>query len=138
MTHRRSIMTKRMIGILALAGALVAHAPAVPGASYPERLVFDGNVLFNNMQTAPTQLPWSATSGPCTTSVAPLTFFTYTTAQLGTVHFTHNRTDVHPQLVDPFHLTSPRWDPQQLSPLNCKYASDAVVMNVTALDPWFQ
>ncbi len=42
-------MTKRMFGILALAGTLVAHASMAPAASYPERLVFDGNVLFNNM-----------------------------------------------------------------------------------------
>ncbi len=133
-------MTKRMFGILVLAGALAAggFSQMASGASYPERLVFDGNVLFNNMQTAPTQLPWAATSGPCTTSVAPLTFFTYSTTDFGTVHMTHNKTNMNPMLVDPFNLNNPRWDPQQLSPLNCKYSADAVVMNVTALDPWFQ
>jgi len=128
-------MTKRMFGILALAGSLIAAAaaPTVHGASYPERLVFDGNVLWNNMQTFPTQLPWAG-SGPCTTSVAT----TLTTADLGTVYFTHNKTNADPRLVDPFNLTNPRWDPQQMSPLNCKYSSDAVVMNVTSLNPWFE
>ena len=127
-------MTKRMFGTLALALALVATAPRARAASTPERIVFDGNVLFNNAQTVGTPLPWAATSGPCTTGVA----FTYTTTQLGTVHFTRNRTNVDPQLTAPFNLTAPRWDPQQLSPLNCKYATDAVVLNVDALDPWFE
>ena len=128
-------MTKGMFGILALAGTLIASAaPPARAASHPERLVFDGNVLWNNMQTAPTQLPWAATSGPCTLGVA----MTYSTTQLGTVHFTHNRTNADPMLTAPFNLNNPRWDPQQLSPLNCKYSSDAAVMNVTALDPWFQ
>jgi hypothetical protein len=126
-------MTKRILGILALVGALGAASSAW-AASYPERLAFDGNVLYNNMQTVPTQLPWSATSGPCTTGVA----INYTTTDLGTVYFTHNKTNADPKLVDPFNLTTPRWDPQQLSPLNCKYSSDAVVMSVGTLDPWFQ
>lgn len=128
-------MTKRMFGILALAGTLVGSAaPSARAASYPERLVFDGNVLWNNMQAAPTQLPWGATSGPCTLGVA----MTYSTTQLGTVHFTRNRTNADPMLTAPFHLTSPRWDPQQLSPLNCDYSTDAVVLDVASLDAWFQ
>ena len=131
-------MTKRMFGILALAGTLIAAAPSAQGASYSERLVFDGNVLFNNMQTPPTQLPWASGAGACTTSVSPLTIISLSTVDLGTFYFTHNKTNANPMLVDPFNLTSPRWDPQQMSPLNAKYSGDATVMNVTSIDPWFQ
>ena len=128
-------MTKRMIATLALtvAAAVTAAGPA-GAASTPERIVFDGNVLWNNSQTGSTPLPYSAASGPCTTSVA----ITYNVTTLATTFFTHNRTDIDPKLVNPFNLTSPRFDPQLSSPLNAKYVGDAVVMNVTSLDPWFE
>jgi hypothetical protein len=116
-----------------LTGALLTAAAGLAGANTrPERIVFDGNILFNNSQDGITPLPWSANAGPCTTSVA----LTYSTSDLGTSFFTHNRTNLDPKLVDPFNLANPRWDPQQLSPANCKYAGDAVVMNVP--DPWFE
>lgn len=127
-------MLKRCLTILAVAGALAAAASHAPAASTPERIVFDGNVLWNNAATGTTPLPWATTSGPCTTTVA----FTYTTTQLGTSFFTHNRTDIDPKLVDPFNLSTPRWDPQLSSPLNAKYAGDAVVMDAKSLDPWFE
>ena len=115
--------------VLLLAAASIALA-----ASTPERLVFDGNLLFNNAQTAGTPLPYANAAGPCTLSTA----FTYSITDLATTYFTHNRTDVDPLLVAPYNLTAPRWDPQQLSPALCKYAGAAVVMDVTSLDPWFQ
>jgi len=116
-----------------LTGALLLAAAGLAGANTrPERIVFDGNLLWGNSQDGVTPLPWEATAGPCTTTVA----ITYTTANLGTSFFTHNHTNLDPKLVDPFNLTSPRWDPQQLSPANSKYAGDADVMNVP--DPWFE
>jgi hypothetical protein len=127
-------MTKRMIATLALTVAAAGLAGLAGAASTPERIVFDGNVLFNNIQTGTTQLPWSAATGPCTTGVA----ITYSVTQLGTSFFTHNRTNTDPKLVDPFNLTNPRWDPQLSSILNAKYATDAVVLNTTSLDPWFE
>jgi len=138
MTTWETNMTKRMIATLALTLAVVTAAGAALAASTPERIVFDGNVLWNNIQTGTTQLPYSTASGPCTTGVAPGTPITYNVTNLGTTFFTHNRTNVDPLLVDPYNLTSPRFDPQQLSILNSKYAGDAVVMNVTSLDPWFE
>ena len=115
-----------------LAGVLLsAAAVTVSANTRPERIVFDGNILWKNSQDGVTAFPWASTSGPCTTSVA----LTYSTTDLGTTFFTHNRTNIDPLLVDPFNLSTPRWDPQQLSPANCKYAGDAVVMNVP--DPWF-
>ena len=119
---------RRILRAALLLGALLpaAHLPA---NAANERLIFDGNVLWNNIQSGGVQLPWAATSGPCST-------FTYSTTDLGTTFFTHNRTNIDPKLVDPYNLASPRWDPQQLSPLNCKYAGDAVVMAVP--NPWFE
>ena len=132
------MLQKRILAILAVAGTLAAVSGTAIGASTPERLVFDGNVLWGNAATGTTPLPWATTSGPCTTGVAPGTPITFTTTQLGTTFFTHNRTDLDPKLVDPFNLTTPRWDPQLSSPLNAKYATDAVVMNAKSLDPWFE
>ena len=131
------MLQKRILAILAVAGTLATTAGPARAASTPERIVFDGNVLWANAATGTTPLPWANTSGPCTTGVAPGTPITYTTTQLGTVHFTHNRTDLDPRLVDPFNLTTPRWDPQLSSPLNAKYANDAVAMDSKALDSWF-
>jgi hypothetical protein len=122
------MMTRKVLTALALIGATFVAAAGVNAASTPERLVFDGNVLFNNQDG-----PYSSASGPCTTGVA----FTYNVTTLATVNFTHNRV-IDPKLVDPYNLLQPRWDPQQQSPLNCNYSGDAVVMNVTGLDPWFQ
>ncbi len=96
-----------------------------------ERIVFDGNILWNNAQTAGTPLPWDNTAGPCTTSTA----MTFTTKDMGTVFMTHNRTDLDPKLVDPYDVASPRWDVQQTSPALSKYVGDADVMAVP--DPWF-
>ena len=122
-------MMRRILTTLALIGATIAVAGAALAASTPERIVFDGNVLFNNAAG-----PYSSASGPCTTGVA----FTYNVTNLATVQFTRNRV-VDPKLVAPFNLLAPRWDPQQSSPLNCKYsASDVAVLNVTNLNPWFQ
>lgn len=131
------MLQKRILAILAVAGTLAAVSGTAIGASTSERLVFDGNVLWGNAASGTTPLPWATTSGPCTTGVAPGTPITFTTTQLGTTFFTHNRTDIDPKLVDPFNLTTPRWDPQVSSPLNAKYATDAVVMNAKSLDPWF-
>ena len=121
-------MMRRILATLVLIGAALAVAGGARAASTPERIVFDGNVLFNNAAG-----PYSTASGPCTTGVA----FTYNVTNLATVQFTHNRT-LDPKLIDPYNLLQPRWDPQQMSPLNCNYSGDAVVMNVTSLDPWFQ
>ena len=126
-------MTKGFLAVLAVA-SLVMTASLANAASTPERLVFDGNLLFNNAQTAGTPLPWAATAGPCTLSTAT----TFTTTDLGTTFFTHNRTNLDPLLVDAYNLTAPRWDPQQLSPANCKYSGHAVVMDVGSLGSWFQ
>jgi len=115
----------------ALVLALLIPAAAL-GNTRPERIVFDGNILFHNEQTAGTPLPYSATAGACTTSTA----FTYTTSDFGTTFMTHNHTTMDPKLVDPFNTTSPRWDVQQLSPAMSKYAGDAEVMTVP--DPWFE
>ena len=120
----------------ALMSILAVGFGSARAASTPERLVFDGNVLWNNAQTAGTPLPYGAASGPCTTSAPSI--FTYNVTQLATVHMTHNRSNVDPLLVAPHNLNSPRWDPQQQSPLNCNYATDAVVMDVDAVDPWFE
>jgi hypothetical protein len=123
-----------MLSILAVLAALAGAAPVADAASTPERLIFDGNLLFNNAQTAGTPLPYSTASGPCTLSVA----FTYNVTQLATTYFTHNRTNLDPKLFDPYNVNTPRWDPQQLSPLNSKYAGDAVIMAVGSLDPWLE
>jgi len=93
---------KRLLAILAVAGALAAAAGPASAASTPERLVFDGNVLWGNAQTGTTPLPYSTASGPCTTGVAPGTPITFTVTQLATTYFTHNRTDLDPKLVDIF------------------------------------
>jgi hypothetical protein len=121
-------MLKRSLAILALSGTLLAAA--VPGwsASTPERLLFDGNVLWNNSAG-----PFSSGSGPCTLSVAT----TLTVTQLGTTYFTHNLTTKDPLLTDPYNRTNPRWDPQAGSPLRAKYAGDAVVLDAKDLDSWF-
>lgn len=73
-------------------------------------------------------------SGPCTTGTA----FTYNVTSLATGFFLRNRTTIDPLLVNPYNVNAPRWDPQLLSPLNCNYVGDAVVLNVTSMDPWFQ
>ncbi len=127
----------RILAILAVAGSLAAAAGPANGASTPERLVFDGNLLWANAPTGTTAVPWGTESGACTTGVFPGTPITITTTQLGTTFFTHNRTNVSPNLVDPFNLTTPRWDPQLNSPVNAKYATDAVVMDSKSLDSWF-
>jgi hypothetical protein len=131
-------MKRMMLAAIALTAALACVSKPALANHTPDRLVFDGNVLWNNMQTPPTQLPWSAASGACTTSTAPIVSFTYSVTQLGTTHFTHNKTTLDPKLVDPYNLTNPNWTPQLLSPLLCKYTTDGVVMNVTGLDPFFQ
>jgi FlgD Ig-like domain len=128
MTTRENDMLKRQWRKLALIIAAAGFSQLAQAASTPERIVFDGNVLFNNSAGA-----YSSASGPCTTGVA----FTYTVTQLATTYFTRNRV-VDPMLIDPYNLNSPRWDPQQLSPLNCKYSADAVVLDAHALDAWFQ
>ena len=131
------MLQKRILAIVAVAAALATAAGPANGASTPERLVFDGNVLWGNSTTGAVPLPYSTASGPCTTGVAPGTPITFTVTQLATTYFTHNRTDLDPRLVDPFNLTTPRWDPQLSSPLNAKYATDAVVMDSRSLDTWF-
>ncbi len=122
-------MLKRSLAILALSGTLLAAAAPGWSASTPERLIFDGNVLWNNSAG-----PWSSGSGPCTLSVAT----TLTVTQLGTSYFTHNLTTKDPLLTDPYNRTNPRWDPQAASPLRAKYAGDAIVLNAKDLDPWFE
>ena len=124
-------MLKQTVTILAVSIALAAIGDPAGAASTPERLLFDGNVLFNNSSG-----PYSSASGPCTTDVA--TPITFSVTDLATTWFTHNTTGKDPLLVDPFNLTSPRWDPQLGSPLNAKYAGDAVVLDATELDPWFE
>lgn len=131
------MLQNKLLAILTVAGALAAAPGPANGASTPERLVFDGNVLWANAASGTTPLPYANASGPCTTGVDPGTAITFTVTQLGTTYFTHNRTDLDPKLVDPFNLTTPRWDPQLSSPLNAKYATDAVVMDSKSLDPWF-
>jgi len=127
-------MLKSSLATLALIAVSLGFAGSARAASTPERNVFDGNVLWGNSQDGVTDLPWSATSGPCTLSTA----FTYTTAQLGTTFFTHNRTDLDPKLVDPQNALNPRFDPQRGSPVLSKYAGDAVVLDAHSLDPWFE
>jgi hypothetical protein len=140
MTQRKETtsMTKRLMVILAALVGLSAAAAEVFAQS--DYLVFDGNLLYNNSQDGVTPLPWQTGSGTCSKVAAwlPAPPFTFSTTQFGTVYMTHNHTNLNPLLVDPYNLTSPRFDPQQLSPALCKYAGDAAVMNVTALDPWFQ
>jgi hypothetical protein len=140
MTQRKEMtsMIKRMLAILAALAGI--HGAAAVAMAQPPYLVFDGNLLYQNSQDGVTPLPWASGSGTCSKSEAwlPAAPFSFSTTQLGTVYMTHNRTDLNPLLVDPFNLTSPRWDPQQLSPALCKYSGDAVVMDVTGLDSWFQ
>jgi hypothetical protein len=102
-------MMRRILATLVLIGATLAMAGSARAASTPERIVFDGNVLFNNSAG-----PYSTASGPCTTGVA----FTYNVTNLATVQFTHNRV-LDPKLVDPYNLLQPRW-----MTLNCNYAAD--------------
>jgi hypothetical protein len=125
---KETIMARRFLTTLALIGATLTLAGLARSASTPERIVFDGNILFNNSAG-----PWGTDAGPCTLSVAT----TYTTTTLGTVYFTHNRV-VDPLLTDAFNLTNPNFQPQLLSPANCNYAADAVVLDAHSLDPWFQ
>ena len=131
-------MTKRLLAILvtALAGLMPAAANALPS----DFIVFDGNLVFQNSQDGVTPLPWQTGSGTCnkTQSWLPAAPFTYTTTQFGTVYMTHNRTDLDPKLTAPFNLTAPRFDPQISSPALSKYSGDAVVMNVTGYDPFFE
>src|SRR6202007_935548 len=101
---RKENQSMRRIFRAALLLGVLLPATHLPASAVNERLVFDGNVLWNNMQTVPTQLPWAATSGPCST-------FTSSTTALGTTFFPHNRTNIDPKLVDPYNLSSPRWDP---------------------------
>ncbi|HSQ60960.1 MAG TPA: FlgD immunoglobulin-like domain containing protein [Acidobacteriota bacterium] len=123
-------MLKQTRTILAVSIALAAIAHPAGAASTPERLLFDGNVLFNNSSG-----PYSSASGPCTTDVAVPT--TVSVTQLATVWFTRNTTTKDPLLVAPYNIASPRWDPQQASPLNAKYSNDVVVLEAKDLDPWF-
>jgi len=127
-------MLKGSLATLALIAVSLGLASSARAASTPERIVFDANVLWHNSQDGITDLPWAATSGPCTLGTA----MTYTTTQLGTSFFTHNHTNLDPKLVDPFNTTNPRFDPQLNSPLLCKYVGDAVVLDAHSLDPWFE
>jgi hypothetical protein len=101
-------------------------------SSTPERLVFDGNVLFNNLTN------FGSGAGVCTTSVAPLTTISFTSQDLATVYATHNKINLDPKLVAPYNLNNPRWDPQQMSPVLCNYSGDAFVLDASAIDPWFE
>ena len=123
-------MLKGSLATLALIAVSLGFAAGARAASTPERIVFDGNVLWHNSQDGITPLPWDNFSGPCTLGTA----FTYTVTQLGTTFFTHNRTDIDPKLVDPFNQLNPRFDPQLNSPLLCKYVGDAVVLDAHSLD----
>jgi len=126
-----SSMHRKLRAALVLA-LLLPTVPRVANANTrPERLIFDGNILFNNAQVAGTPLPYANTAGACTLS----TVFTYTTKGLADTFMTHNYTSLDPKLVDPFNTGSPRWDVQQTSPAMSKYAGDAAVMTVP--DPWF-
>ncbi|HEX7077132.1 MAG TPA: T9SS type A sorting domain-containing protein [Candidatus Eisenbacteria bacterium] len=134
-------MTKRLFAILVacLAGLYAAVAGAGDQAA-SDFIVFDGNMIWQCSQDGVNPLPWQTGSGTCNKSEPwlPAVPFTYSTTNFGTVYMTHNRTDVDPKLVDPFNLTNPRFDPQLGSPALSKYTGDAVVMNATALDPWFE
>src|SRR5262245_2741585 len=95
-------------GIL-LVGAALMVSQLTYASSTPERLVFDGNVLFNNLTN------FGSGAGVCTTSVAPLTTISFTSQDLATVYATHNKIGMDPKLVAPYNLNNPRWDPQQTS-----------------------
>jgi len=131
-------MTKRMLAILVV--ALAGLVPASAGALPSDFIVFDGNLVFQNSQDGVTPLPWQTGSGTCSKSQAwlPAAPFTYSTTQFGTVYMTHNRTNLDPKLTAPFNMTSPRFDPQLGSPALSKYTGDAVVMDVTGYDPFFE
>lgn len=126
-----SSMHRKLRAALVLA-LLLPTLPRLANANTrPERLIFDGNMLFNNAQVAGTPLPYANTAGACTLS----TVFTYTTKGLADTFMTHNFSNADPKLVDPFNTSAPRWDVQQTSPAMSKYAGDAAVMTVP--DPWF-
>src|SRR5258705_8866475 len=126
-----SSMHRKLRAALVLA-LLLPTVPRVANANTrPERLIFDGNILFNNAQVAGTPLPYANTAGACTLS----TVFPYKTKGLAGTFMTHNYTSLDPKLVDPFNTGSPRWDVQQTSPAMSKYAGDAAVMTVP--DHWF-
>lgn len=131
-------MTKRLLTILMVAAAGLTAASAK--AASTDYLVFDGNLVFQCSQDGVTPLPWQTGTGTCSKSLAwlPAPPFTYSTTQFGTVYMTHNRTDLDPKLTDPFNMTAPRFDPQLNSPALSKYTGDAVVMNVTGYDPFFE
>jgi hypothetical protein len=115
-----------------LIGATLTVAQLTYAASTPERVVFDGNVLFNNSGGN-----YTTSAGPCTTSVSPLNVVTLSADILANTYFTHNKS-VDPKLVDPYNLNNPRWDPMQSSPLLCNYTGDAFVLDASAVDPWFE
>src|SRR5262245_21726403 len=102
-------------------------ATALPAAAQlPEDLVFDGNILFDNDAGA-----YGTESGGtgCPGGI-------YTTTDLGTVKFTHNRT-VNP-LLNPavYDLANPRWNPLAGSPALGQWG--ATPIRASSFDPWFQ
>jgi hypothetical protein len=121
-------MTRRILTTLALIGMSLTVAGLAYSASTPERIVFDGNILFNNSGGS-----YASDTGPCTLTVAT----TYSITQMATVNFTRNRT-VDPLLIDPYNLNDPNWQPGLMSPANCNYSTDAVVLDAASIDPWFQ
>jgi hypothetical protein len=126
-------MTRVLMKGALLIGAAITVAQLTYAASTPERIVFDGNVLFNNSAG-----DYTTAAGRCTTTVVPLSIDSTLSAQkLATVYFTHNK-HVDPKLVAPYNLNNPRWDPQQTSPLLCNYTGDAFVLDASAVDPWFE
>jgi hypothetical protein len=108
----------------AFLGAALLAASASPAAA--QNLVFDGNVLFSN----PTTYHAASGGAACNGGVA------YSTTQLATVFFTHNR------IVDPrvnaaaTNLGNPRWDLQAGSPAHGRWG--APIVRASSFDPWFQ
>lgn len=111
---------------LASGFALGALAVAVPALAVPEDLVFDGNILFDNDAGT-----WGTESGgaACAGGV-------FTTTELGTVKFTHNRV-IDPKLnAAAYNITAPRFDPQAGSPALGQWGATPV--RASSFDAWFQ
>ncbi len=113
------LLTSAIIALLFGVGAVL------PASAQNERIVFDGNILWNNSGGN-----FASGSGACSTA------FSYTTRELGTVYFTNNDS-VNPVLhADVFNLDAPRWDPQLGSPALCQQPAHSAIVNYP--DPWFQ
>ena len=118
---RRFMISLAAIGLMAVTAA--------PANAQGERVVFDGNILWNNSGGN-----YFNASGTCSDPAAGGPF-TYTIRDLGNTYFANNDS-VNPGLhANLYNIDTPRWDPQPGSPALCQSVGQSTI--VQRPDPWF-